>query len=796
MNHSCSSAGIRNNLRGAARYAAMAALASCACWFVLPTCTTRADSPAATPSAGDELADKRAKVAERIAKLTPPADAPAATNPAAQVDSEAADELDLLRSLDLVYLQQQAAIAERSNLEQEKKRLQDEVDSLHNFGPAEAKPYSFLLWEDLRDQVSGAEERIAALKSDLAAAQQMLGTERQNLAECEHERRQVHEAAGENKDPARQADLDRELRLGELNSTIAQETVDLRRAEIDVKTARQELATAQLAYLQEKAERIGKDVRYTERDYQARLLELTKRGEKLRQGLQTAQQRLHQHETQRATVLAKLGQDHSDKSVVAAANEAYQLARRVDCEEITLVNQRLDELTHFKHFVTCRYEMMNKTASHEDLADWYTQLTELLERLEATEHSLAIRIDEIRVDQATLLEHADDAETRDPAVKPFVDVQLDELRHLAERCESGLLHLKARRRSLERFHDELKEASTVPAGSHPLAALGQSLGTFWNYELASVGDDPITVGKIVSGIFYLLVGVVLARLISGLVGRHVLTRFRLNEGAIHAIQAITFYTLCVSFSFEILKLIHVPFASFTFLGGAVAIAVGFGCQNILNNFISGLILLAEQPIRVGDHVEIDGTRGMVERIGAQHAGQDHRQSRADRAQQQAAGRQGHESHLVRQPGAHRDRGDPGPQPAGGRSPLAPAASGHRARQGARRSQARGLADELQQVRIFVRAALLAEDERPDGLPRRGKRRAASRQQSAGRHRRREQQAGHDHGCSAAPHGRGRRRFGQTARQGCGRARIAQGRLRPERKITSALNPSPSRERVG
>jgi small-conductance mechanosensitive channel len=162
----------------------------------------------------------------------------------------------------------------------------------------------------------------------------------------------------------------------------------------------------------------------------------------------------------------------------------------------------------------------------------------------------------------------------------------------------------------------LKAATTVPAGSHPLAALGQSLGTFWNYELASVGDDPITVGKIVSGIFYLLVGVVLARLISGLVGRHVLTRFRLNEGAIHAIQAITFYTLCVSFSFEILKLIHVPFASFTFLGGAVAIAVGFGCQNILNNFISGLILLAEQPIRVGDHVEIDGTRGMVERIGA------------------------------------------------------------------------------------------------------------------------------------------------------------------------------------
>jgi len=41
---------------------------------------------------------------------------------------------------------------------------------------------------------------------------------------------------------------------------------------------------------------------------------------------------------------------------------------------------------------------------------------------------------------------------------------------------------------------------------------------------------------------------------------------------------------------------------------AAAIGIGFGSQNVLNNFISGLILLAEQPIRVGDMVEIEGFR--------------------------------------------------------------------------------------------------------------------------------------------------------------------------------------------
>lgn len=586
-------------------------------WAGAPAASSSATSPgAAATGATDELTAKRAGLAERIAKLTPADAAAESADAKAPAASEAADELDLLHALDLVYLQHQAAIAEQALVEQEKKRLQDEVEALHNFGPAEPKPYSFLLWEDLRDQLSGEEERIAALASDLAAAKQMLGAERQNLVECEQQRRKAHEAAGENKDPARQSALDGELRLAELDGTIAQETVDLRRLEIDVKTARHDLATGRQSYLREKVERIGKEVHYSEHDYQARLTEVTKRGDRLRQGLLAAQQRLHQHEAEQASVLAKLNQDHADAATVTAATEAYQLARHVDCEEITMINQRLDELVHFKHFITCRYEVMNHRASGTDLGDWDTELAELLGRLEATEHSLALRIDEIRVDQATLLEHADDATTRDPAVKPYVDLQLDELHHLAERCESGLLHLKARRRSLQRFHEELQAATTIPAASHPLAAMSQSLAGAWNYELANVGDDPITLGKIVSGVFYLLVGVVLARLISGVVGRRVLTRFGLNEGAVHAIQAITFYSLCVLFSFEILKLIHVPFASFTFLGGAVAIAVGFGCQNILNNFISGLILLAEQPIRVGDHVEIDGTRGMVEAIGA------------------------------------------------------------------------------------------------------------------------------------------------------------------------------------
>ena len=60
-----------------------------------------------------------------------------------------------------------------------------------------------------------------------------------------------------------------------------------------------------------------------------------------------------------------------------------------------------------------------------------------------------------------------------------------------------------------------------------------------------------------------------------------------------------------------LNLAQIPLTVFAFLGGALAIGVGFGTQTIIKNFISGLILLMERQIRVGDIVDIDGTTGTV-----------------------------------------------------------------------------------------------------------------------------------------------------------------------------------------
>jgi potassium efflux system protein len=61
--------------------------------------------------------------------------------------------------------------------------------------------------------------------------------------------------------------------------------------------------------------------------------------------------------------------------------------------------------------------------------------------------------------------------------------------------------------------------------------------------------------------------------------------------------------------------VQIPLTAFAFLGGALAIGAGFGAQNLINNFISGVILLLERPIKLGDIVDIEGVRGRVMRVG-------------------------------------------------------------------------------------------------------------------------------------------------------------------------------------
>jgi potassium efflux system protein len=130
------------------------------------------------------------------------------------------------------------------------------------------------------------------------------------------------------------------------------------------------------------------------------------------------------------------------------------------------------------------------------------------------------------------------------------------------------------------------------------------------------GKVHITLGGTLSLFFFLLVGYAIANIAKFMLEDVLLPKLSLRGGMSYAISRVTYYILLVGIFFAAVTDAGVELNKFTMITGAVGLGVGFGLQNIVNNFASGLIILFERPFRIGDTVEVGGVEGTVKRIGA------------------------------------------------------------------------------------------------------------------------------------------------------------------------------------
>ena len=131
-----------------------------------------------------------------------------------------------------------------------------------------------------------------------------------------------------------------------------------------------------------------------------------------------------------------------------------------------------------------------------------------------------------------------------------------------------------------------------------------------------IGRIHFTLGDAIGVVLVLLIGYALANTLTFLLQNLVLPRLRLQRGLPYAVSTISYYVLLLLVALAALSSAGVELNKFTVLTGALGVGLGFGLQNIVNNFVSGLILLFERPIHVGDTVEVGGLVGIVRRIGA------------------------------------------------------------------------------------------------------------------------------------------------------------------------------------
>lgn len=138
----------------------------------------------------------------------------------------------------------------------------------------------------------------------------------------------------------------------------------------------------------------------------------------------------------------------------------------------------------------------------------------------------------------------------------------------------------------------------------------------FTYQFAKVGEASINLWTLLQLAIFMTAIFYLASKTRTMLVNRVLARTRLDLGTRQAIGTMFRYVILIVGTLVGLQSVGINLTTLNVIAGAVGIGVGFGLQNIASNFISGLIILLERPIKVGDRIVIGDTEGDVMEIGA------------------------------------------------------------------------------------------------------------------------------------------------------------------------------------
>ena len=136
------------------------------------------------------------------------------------------------------------------------------------------------------------------------------------------------------------------------------------------------------------------------------------------------------------------------------------------------------------------------------------------------------------------------------------------------------------------------------------------------YPLFKISETQITLWTILYFILLLVLLIFLAGKIRKLMVTRLLARTNLDVGSRQAIASIVRYIILFLGLLIIIQSVGINLTTLNVLAGVIGIGIGFGLQNVASNFISGLIILFERPIRVGDRIVVGGVEGDVTSINA------------------------------------------------------------------------------------------------------------------------------------------------------------------------------------
>lgn len=513
--------------------------------------------------------------------------------------------------LGTLYDEVLSEIEKRAQLEKESAALQEELNAFEQRGLLKQPPYALSYYDDLLLEYDSLQQQLEINASTLKSSQQRYeeSEKRFRSGQARLESQPLPAQNGNRAIGWRRDGQQLEIRLADAERR-------LYRLEIEnLKQTGKILAShASLVNRQAKRVRMGLEfdqanldaqlqiLEQKKKDIQAGLKQLTQKKQAVdQQRLQT--QRLYQNAVN-ASDLARL----RDKlKIYDQWRKTYEQAIDQHEEMIRLVDQQQQTWRR-------RYELLNKKPDSDTRSQWLDQSRQNLDRIRQTLPIEQQRQNSLWQQTVALEETVRAAGNRGDAAKD--SEALGAMRRMAIHRLDYIGMLVTSRRLDESLIDEINDTLDDKPLIHRLEWFSKQLGRIWNYQIWVIDDRPVTVQKILFALVILLAGFATVKIIIRRISTRFFSRPQIKATTAATIQKLLLYTGYFLVVLLALRIVNIPLAAFAFLGGAIAIGVGFGAQNLINNFISGFIIMGEQPINIGDLIEVDGVLGEVEEVGA------------------------------------------------------------------------------------------------------------------------------------------------------------------------------------
>ena len=487
------------------------------------------------------------------------------------------------------------------------------ADGQQDKPPAVAPPASEKQASVLRDALRRASIEAESATGEEELIRRIISQNQALQTNAERESRQFQEEVDTAKSPEARARAGVQLDLANLQKRAAESAVFLGKW----RSARQESlarkATAEMDALRAALRAGGFDRQMDSRRAESQLEAIEEETAVSEKALAAATKEQARLEGEAAALRDK-GDSPVAKTRVAAADALADTAQRLVSVMQGNAYLLADEKAHWS-----AVKALSENLSPSGLKAAMAQSEDIIAKQNALRSSVDRRLIEAR-------EGLDAAQKQlragvpDAATKSFIE----QTATLAQKRVDALGNLVSKSRQLvttqEEFLGELRsvlgQESPSRKASRAWVNFSRTVSQVWSFELFGGDGLRLTVGKVVMGVLGLLLALMAANGMSRWTSRTATRRFQMAEDQKMLLEKSIFIPVAAVLVLAVLYWLNIPLTVFAFLGGALAIGIGFGAQNLVNNFISGIILLLERQIKVGDIIEVAGSTGKVTHLGS------------------------------------------------------------------------------------------------------------------------------------------------------------------------------------